>query len=377
MSNKTIAKLFEEAGDMAIAQIASMRDLQIKNIQADEIHSFVAARGHNVERMLRDDPDAGTTWAFLAVCAESKLIFSYRVGDRTGEEAIAFIEDVASKLRRAPDGSFATRPQLNTDGLRAYHEAIDQAFGLDADHGVLRKNYEKVLRGGKEVDGKYIGADRISRLGKPRAEDIHTSFIERQNLNLRQQNRRFTRRTNAFSKTLKNHERHLALWILYHNFCWLPYPNPTEVIEDGKLKTIWVKRDTAAMVAGLTDKLWEIEDILALTDAYTSAVRPRKVRKDKLLRIPPKPIEADPTLAPFWVYQPFKASKTCKVHAASCCNCRGGMGRNVNASGKDGSWFGFQTREEAEAEANLLKPGRVETCRMCLGERRKMAGINT
>jgi len=166
--------------------------------------------------------EAGTVWAYLAMCADSKLIFSYHLGDRSFEDATTFARDVASKLKRTHMGELAVRPSIVTDGLRAYDEAFDLALGSDADRAVMVKRYEITDNDGKRGRKRYVGADREVRVGEVALADIHTNCIERQNGNLRTGNRRYNRKTNAFSKTLLNHERHLALWIMYHNLCWFP-----------------------------------------------------------------------------------------------------------------------------------------------------------
>ena len=97
VSNKTVAKLFEEAGDMAISWVAGLRDLTVKTIQADEIHSFVAAKQRNVDIMQSPSDEAGTVWGYLAMCADSKLIFSYWLGDHSIPDAKRFARDIASR----------------------------------------------------------------------------------------------------------------------------------------------------------------------------------------------------------------------------------------------------------------------------------------
>jgi IS1 family transposase len=365
VSNKTVAKLFAEAGDMAITYMKSLRGLTPKRIQADELHTFVAIKEKNLPMSCPPMSGAGTIWAYLAVCADTKLIISYRLGDRDIPNATEFAKDVLVKLKRTENGELAVRPLIVTDGLGAYHEAFETVFGDEADRGMLIKRYERVERDGEQTRKRYVGADREVLAGSPKEADIHTSYIERQNLNLRMGNRRYNRRTNAFSKTILNHERHLALWIMYHNLCWVPCPMRPTADEDGVISKNWEKRLPAAMAAGLEDRLWDIEDLLALTDTFTAK---RKAAA--------KPIEHEavaatsspetPSTARYWVYRDL-LKRTTKVHAASCTNCRNGQGKKPGVKAH-GQWLPFLSLETATAEAEALEPDRNSICRMCLEE---------
>ncbi len=361
VSNKTVAKLFEEAGDMAIKHVASLRDLTPKRIQADELHAFVAAKEKNVDRMLEPDEDAGTVWAYLAMCADTKLIFSYQLGDRDLPDATAFARDIYGKLKRTERDEFSVRPLITTDGLRAYYEAFDVVFGDEADLGTMIKRYSYTDREGRPSKIKrYAGADRLVRAGEAPEADVHTSYIERQNLNLRMGNRRYNRKTNAFSKTALNHERHLALWIMYHNLCWVPRPGRPR---DGSRQ--WVKRLPAGIAAGVTDKLWEIEDLLALTDEFTSQRKARQQAPPIALAEPvvAQTIEVKPT---HWVFRHFLQRST-KIHQANCTNCRDGRGKTDGAK-VTGEWLPFNSLEAARQAATTLEPDRHSICKMCIGE---------
>lgn len=366
VSNKTVSKLFEEAGDMAIAHVASLRDLTPKRIQADELHAFVAAKKRNVPRMVSPSEDAGTQWAYLAMCADTKLVFSYQLGDRDIPDATAFAKDVASKLKRTKRGEFAVRPLIVTDGLRSYDEAFDLAFGSDADRGVMVKRYDYLIHDGKRSKRKYyVGADREARVGKPDPADIHTSYIERQNCNLRMGNRRYNRKTNAFSKTLLNHERHLALWIMYHNLCWVPRPSRPPLGEDGKPSGAWIKNLPAGIAAGVTDRLWEIEDLLSLTDEFIAGRKRPQQSPEKELAIQPALETVNDAKPTFWVFHHFHQSAT-RVHRADCPNCRDGHGKKEGTS-KYGEWTPFHSQESAVEAARQVQPDRNSICKICLG----------
>ena len=143
--------------------------------------------------------------------------------------------------------------QLTTAGHKPYLDAVDGAFGIDVDYAMLVKMY------GKEPDvekryspAKCVGARRQAVEGRPDPKHISTSFVERQNLTMRMQIRRFTRLTNAFSKKFENHVYMVALYTVWYNF----------VKQHKSLKDI-----TPAMAAGITDKLWDMKDVVALIDA--------------------------------------------------------------------------------------------------------------
>ena len=375
VSQNTVAKLLEEAGDMAIAYLGNMSDLTIEKIQADELYAFIRAKEFNTTRMLIPSEDAGTVWTYLAVCSETKLIFAYHLGDQTVGDATAFMRRVASKLKRQHNGDFAVRPTIATDGLVAYPEAVDRAFGSDVNFGVINKSYSKTDERGNRLPGsRYQGSERKRRIGEIAAKDIHTSHVERQNLNTRMGVRRYGRRTNAFSKKVLNHERHLALWIMYHNLCWVPRPLLV-VKKDEKGKEIdrwWVKRLPAAIAAGISDKLWAIEDLLALTDAFVAerAKALRMAAEDAAA--PLVMLDEDPPLQPpFWVYRSFRHHTT-KVHAATCSNCRDGAGRAGTGGTVSGEWLPFYRCGDAVAAAEELSPDRNSICNMCLGQYRKL-----
>lgn len=349
---------------MSIAYMAGLRNLPIRYVQADEIHSFVGVKEAHLPEATNPVDGAGTVWAFLAVCAESKLIFDYRVGDRGLPDATAFAKSLIGKLKREQTGQFAVRPQIVTDGHRAYSEAFEIAVGADADRGVLIKRYSKTDAAGDPLpSSRYVGSDRIILSGDPALSTIHTSYIERQNLNLRMGNRRYNRRTNAFSKNMLNHERHLALWIMYHNLCWLPRPHRIRERIDGKLVSRWEKRLPAAMAAGIEERPWEVDDLLALTDAFVE--QRRSLPPPEPLRPLPVPVGE----ATHWVYH-NELKRSANIHTAECSNCRHGAGKRGSRS--IGTWLPYTSLEEAVAGAIAIEPDRFTECKMCIGSYRRM-----
>jgi IS1 family transposase len=241
----TVTKLFVSAGEACAAyQDATLRNLKCRRLQLDEIWSFIYAKQKNVPRAKSAPPDAGDIWTWVAIDADTKLVPSWRVGDRSSETAIAFTDDLASRL--------ANRVQITTDGHRPYLEAIEGSFGADIDYAVLIKHYGPDPAGEKRYSPpECIGISKHRVEGSPDPKHVSTSFVERQNLTLRMQSRRFTRLTTAFSKKLENHARSVALHYMHYNFCRIH-------------KTL---RITPAMAAGVTDHVWSVSDIVSIIDA--------------------------------------------------------------------------------------------------------------
>jgi IS1 family transposase len=361
VSNKTVAKLLADAGDMAIARMTNMSGLRVERIQADEIWSFVAAKAKNVNFMENTVVGAGTVWAYLAMCADTKLIFAYQLGDRRVYDATKFMRPVSNKLARNVHGEFEVRPTVITDGLPAYVEAGSIAFGEDANRAMLIKQYSDLDDSGEpRPSSRYVGSERKRLSGSPAQAEIHTSYIERQNLNLRMGVRRYNRRTNAFSKSLRYHERHLALWLLYNNYCRIPCPSRVWSHETGAIE--WQKRLPPAMAAGLTERPWEIDDIIDLTDKF---VEQRNAEITQSTSDQSKPSELPFLPPPYWVYR-SELHYTAKIHAAHCSSCRDGKGKKESAK-PTGRWHPAASLEEAYSLAAELEPDRHSICRICLG----------
>ncbi len=256
VSKVTVNKLLIDAG-RACARFHDehVRGVKARLVQCDEIWSFTYAKQKNVATAKAAPEDAGDTWTWTALDSESKLVISYMVGARDSEYAAAFMEDVASRL--------ATRVQLTTDGHKPYLEAVEGAFGADVDYAMLVKQYGEPA-GPKTAGRRYspavcTGARKVWISGEPDKAKVSTSHVERQNLTMRMHMRRFTRLTNAFSKKVENHEHAVALHFMFYNFC----------------RQHQTLRVTPAMAAGLTDRLWSVEDIVALVEAQEAAQAPK------------------------------------------------------------------------------------------------------
>jgi IS1 family transposase len=243
VSINTVTKLLVDAGTVCAAyQDEHMQNLPCKRVQVDEIWSFVYAKQKNATPEMREEVGTvGDVWTWTAICADTKLIPSWLVGSRDTECATTFIGDLASRL--------ASRVQLTSDGHSPYLQAVDEAFGADVDYAMLVKLY------GAAPDGEHryspaecTGARKTVIMGQPDRKHISTSYVERQNLTMRMCIRRFTRLTNAFSKKVENHAHAVALHFMHYNFARIH-------------KTL---RVTPAMEAGVTSKLWNVEDIARL-----------------------------------------------------------------------------------------------------------------
>ncbi len=253
VSINTVSKLLVEAGEAALVIHDEMvRNVKASRIQCDEIWSFCHAKQKNVTAAKAAPEGAGDVWTWTAIDADTKLIVSFYVGDRSGESAMVLMDDLRARL--------ANRVQLTTDGHKAYLEAVEGAFGADVDFAQLVKLYGPTITApGRYSPAECTGIKKISREGNPDFAHISTSFVERQNLTMRMSMRRFTRLTNAFSKKLDNHIHALALYFVFYNFTRIH-------------KTL---RMSPAMAAGITDRLWSLEDVVAKIDAMAPASKPR------------------------------------------------------------------------------------------------------
>jgi IS1 family transposase len=241
-SKDAVLKLVADAGKACLDyQREHLRNLTTKRIQCDEIWSFVYSKAKNVPAEFRGQFGKGDVWTWTAIDADTKLVPCWHVGTRGIEAATTFMRDLASRL--------SNRVQLTTDGHHAYLNAVDSAFSRDIDYAMLIKHYAA----SKEGETRYspavcTGCEKTGVRGRPDPDHISTSYVERQNLNMRMGMRRFTRLTNAFSKKVENHGHAIALFYMYYNFARIH-------------QTL---RVTPAMEAGVSDHVWSIEEIAAL-----------------------------------------------------------------------------------------------------------------
>jgi IS1 family transposase len=240
----TVLKLLVDIGRACDAyQHAHLRGLSCRRIQCDEIWSFVGAKARNVPTAKQGQWGMGDVWTWTAIDADTKLVPCWLVATRDAGAATEFMQDLASRLK--------VRPQITTDGHRVYVSAVEDAFGSEVDYAML----VKLFGVSPEAETRYSpaqcnGTRRQTIMGNPHPDFVSTSYAERQNLTMRMSMRRFTRLTNAFSKKVENHAAAVALHFMHYNFCRIH-------------QTL---RVTPAMAAGVTTKLWSVEDIVDLLD---------------------------------------------------------------------------------------------------------------
>ena len=248
-AKNTVAKLLVELGEACSQyQDEHLREITSKRVQCDEIWSFVGCKQKNVAEKDKDTFGRGDVWTWTALDADSKLMICWSVATRDGGAACDFIADLKSRL--------ANRVQLTTDGAKVYLQAAEDAFGMDVDYAMLVKVYGASPEGEKRYSpAECVAAEKVWVQGNPDPKHISTSYVERQNLTMRMNMRRFTRLTNAFSKKVENHAAAIALHFMYYNFA-----RPHQTLSKPYPKT-------PAMAAGVTDHVWSIEEIVNLLNS--------------------------------------------------------------------------------------------------------------
>jgi len=249
ISRTTLIKLLEDAGEaFSEYQDRTLVNLPCKRLQLDEAWAFCYAKQKNVATAKAAPEGAGDIWTWVGLDADTKLVVSWYVGSRDGEAAKTFVDDLAPRL--------ASRVQLTSDGHKPYLEAIEGAFGSNIDYAMLVKVYGPSLEGQRRYSPPECqGAIKHRVEGKPDPKHISTSFVERQNLNIRMGNRRMTRLTNAFSKKAANHTHMMAIYFMHYNFVRIH-------------QTLKV---TPAMAARVTSRLWEMSDMVKVLDDWEAA----------------------------------------------------------------------------------------------------------
>jgi IS1 family transposase len=238
----TILRLLNVAGTKCEALMSKMIcGLRVRDVECDEVWQWIGMKAKTKDQKEITDPEIGDSWTFTAIERHSKLILAYHLGHRTYDDTFAFTE----KLAHATSGSF----QVSTDVFKAYQDAMIYSLGMhQIDFAQIIKLYGRDV----ESETRYspaqcIGFRREAIHGNPDMNRVGTSRIERHNLTVRMQNRRYTRLTNAASKKWKNHHASLSLFIAYYNFC-------------RQHRTL--QGSTPAMVAGITKSIWTLKDLL-------------------------------------------------------------------------------------------------------------------
>lgn len=242
VSKVTVLRLLADVGQLCHDfHDLTVRGLKSKRVQVDEVvWSFVGCKQRSREKGKQGHGDA---WVWLAMDADSKLVVSYLIGNRDAYAASEFMWDVADRL--------AERVQLTSDGHGSYLHAVPSAFGDNIDYAMLVKIYGNPPvsdAATRYSPGICVGAERRAIIGNPAREHVSTSYIERQNLSLRMGNRRFTRLTNGFSKSLTNHGHAIALYYWHYNFA-------------RKHQTLGT---TPAVAAGIAERAMTVDDLVTL-----------------------------------------------------------------------------------------------------------------
>jgi IS1 family transposase len=247
-AKNTITKLVVDLGEACAAyQHETLVDLSCKTLECDEIWNFCYAKAKNVPEQHRGEYGYGDIWTWIAIDADTKLVPTWFVGQRTAEDGFLFMMGLRTRLKY--------RPQITTDGLAAYASAIGFSFGAQVDWAVLQKDYSSDPSDERRYSlAICTGIDIDVKCGDPDRTKISTSYIERQNLTMRMGMRRATRLTNGFSKKAENFAAAVALHYMHYNFA-RPHAS---------LKNPYPR--TPAMAAGKADHIWSLEEIAALLD---------------------------------------------------------------------------------------------------------------
>ena len=218
-----------------------MRDLDCQDLQVDEIWGFIGKKQKNVRK---GEHGKGAAWTFIALDRDTKLIPTYRVGQRDTVTTQAFLDDLSARMKN--------RIQLSSDAMKAYREAGDSAFGCEVDYGQIVKTFSQadVEAQRRYSPAQIVTVSRFALQGNPQTDRICTSHVEKQNHTLRMHCRRLTRLTNAFSKKLENFKAAVALNFTYYNFCKIH-------------RTI---RCTPAMEAGVSNSVWTVGDLVTMIE---------------------------------------------------------------------------------------------------------------
>ena len=236
----TIMRLAVRIGESCDALMDKMmQGLTCQKLQLDEIWAYVGMKQRTAKALNKTD-EFGDVYTFVAIDADTKLVPCWHVGRRTWNDTVLFVDDLRGRIEN--------RPQITTDAFAAYYGAIRRAFESKVDYAQITKIFASELNEGK---GRYspptmMRCQREQLIGQPEPEHISTSFVERQNLTMRMQMRRFTRLTNGFSKKRVNHAAAVGLHFAHYNLVRIH-------------KTL---RMTPAMAHGIADHIWTVEELI-------------------------------------------------------------------------------------------------------------------
>ncbi len=242
-AKNTVTKLLVDLGRACAAyQDQTLRNLTLSTVQCDETWAFCYAKQKNAPEEFWGTPGYGDVWTWVAIDADTKLVPSWLVGERTLVDAYTFIHDLGSRLK----GRF----QLTTDGLNLYLNTVDALLGERVDYAILHKLYGQADTEHRYSPANCTGVEGRTVIGTPDPEKVSTSYVERRNLTMRMGMRRFTRLTNGFSKKVENLAHAVSLHYMYYNFA-----RPHKSLGKGV---------TPAMAAGVAEYPWTVWDIASL-----------------------------------------------------------------------------------------------------------------
>jgi IS1 family transposase len=328
-----------------------VRGISPRRIEVDELWSYVyAKREKNITREPGKRPppaDRGAFFTWAAMDPDTKVFITWQVGDRSENTGRRFLADLYVRV--------LGRTLITSDGYGVYPDAIKAIFGPDADHVSIQKEIKGWRNPETGERGTHvISMEKVLETGK--LEDLSlasTSLVERLNASIRNFVSRFTRQTYRFSKKLENHVHAHSIFVMYYNFV-----KPHRGFKGAE------RHFTPAMKAGLTDRLWSVDDLIDEVDRYWQhkAMQP-------MLRVvpPPKYVPLQPghsSSLPFFVmYAPKK--REARVHNGECRNCRHGIGRKDGGAGSN-RWYAFETERAARRCAESLAPLNYSVCSMCV-----------
>jgi len=217
------------------------RGLSTQLLELDEIWSFIQKKQ---KRLQDSDPAAwGDSYTWIALDVTNKAVVSYHVGKRSWDDCRDFIRDLRARL--------VQQVQITSDGYAPYAPTIRAAFGYKVDYAQLQKVYDEDTEGDRRAQRRYspgrvVGVEKEIVFGAPEEDKISTSYVERNNLTIRMQLRRFTRLTNAFSRKVENHRAAMSLHVAWYNLC----------------RVHETLRTTPAMALGVSNHIWTIGELI-------------------------------------------------------------------------------------------------------------------
>lgn len=239
MKDDTICDLIVHVGENCDKFLAAaVAHVPVKYVEMDELWQFFGCKNRTKELRGRTD-ECGDVWTWLAIDADSKLILSHAVGQRDEATCVRFLR----RLNDATLGQF----QVTSDGLGLYTHNVPFELGSRISFAQLVKSYSSSQTETRYSPATISGIEIVPRFGNPDLDEVSTSYSERLNLSVRMHVRRYTRLTNAHSKTFRHHAAMTAVFVGWYNFC---------------RKNMAIRGKTPAMASGLTAKVWSLKELM-------------------------------------------------------------------------------------------------------------------